>query len=91
MDIQELANKWTVNPDKLKQDYDELKEKYETFTKLMADKFMDMNRGLIKLQNERDEAREEVDRLRERDNASCDVIGQFMLERDEARASLRNA
>lgn len=91
MDIQELANKWTVNPDMLKQHYDELKEKHETFTKLMADKFMEMNRVLIKLQNERDEAREEVDRLRERDNASCDVIGQFMRERDEARAALRNA
>jgi hypothetical protein len=91
MDIQELANKWTVNPNQLKQHYDELKEKHEIFTKLMAEKFMEMNRGLIKLQNERDEAREEVDRLRERDNSSCDVIGQFMRERDEARAALRNA
>jgi chromosome segregation ATPase len=54
-----------VNPDTLKQDYDELKEEHEMFTKLIADKFMQMNRGLIKLQAERNEARTEVEKLRE--------------------------
>jgi hypothetical protein len=81
MDIQELANKWTVNPEKLKQDYDELKEKHETFTKLIADKFMEMNRKMMKLQVERDEAlklaEERLDLLTEVDEASGKIESQI--------------
>jgi hypothetical protein len=58
---QEDVNQWTVNPDTLKQDYDELKEQHETFTKLIAEKFMQMNRGMIKLQAERDQALEKLE------------------------------
>jgi hypothetical protein len=63
---QEDVNRWTVNPDILKRDYDELKSKHEMFTKLMADKFMDMNRGMIKLQMDRDDARVEVVQLKDK-------------------------
>jgi len=58
---QEDVNRWTVDPNKLKQDYDELKEQHETFTKLIAEKFMQMNRGMIKLQAERDQALEKLE------------------------------
>lgn len=77
---QEDVNRWTVDPNKLKQDYDELKEQHETFTKLIAEKFMQMNRGMIKLQAERDEARAEVERLQKYpavSSAPIPIFGQL--------------
>ena len=77
---QENMDQWTVDPSRLKQDYDELKEQHETFTKLIAEKFMQMNRGLIKLQAERDEARREVERLQKYpavSSAPIPIFGQL--------------
>ena len=73
-------DQWTVDPSKLKQDYDELKAKYEAFTKLMADHFMKTNKGMIKLQTERDELRAEVERLQKYpavSSAHIPIFGQL--------------
>lgn len=78
MTEQEMTDKWTVDPNKLKRDYDELQEKHEAFKNLMADHFIKTNRGMMKLQVERDEARAEVAQLR----AERDLAQQ--LGRDEA-------
>jgi hypothetical protein len=88
---QEDVNRWTVNPDTLKQDYDELKEEHEMFTKLMADKFMEMNRGLIKLQAERDEARAEVEQVKIGSDSAVQALHkQVAVQKSIANAHYEN-